>query len=263
MSGADDEAINRVERYLLRENHDRQWAVDGSPLVLQVTASAASWRTTLDPGSLPPVMRDGTLLALEQIAAGGDVVTRDMLARLSSTMSDDRSMVACWVATMCWGAGPRNRPRLRQWSRSLSGASTAAVLRSSADELLHGKPEDAYRRMTSLPGVGEAYHTKWLWAVGLGADSTLQPTPLIRDSRVDKTLRDLQWWPEARGAAARWVRLCDALGEWADELGRRHPTWTVEAEHIEQLLFDRDHADAPGPCLRTWLRTQSDHPRVI
>jgi hypothetical protein len=111
-----------------------------------------------------------------------------------------------------------------------------------------------------LPGVGEAFLTKWLWAVGLSHPDLKPSSPAVLDDRVWKTLTRLDWWPVGRNRGERWADYCAALARWSELLNIAEPGWVVDSDRLEQLLFERSGADAPS--FFAWLqRAESVSPR--
>lgn len=184
-----------------------------------------------------------------------DAANRAVLSELSAECdASDAARVACWVAVMCWGAGPRNNHRLRQWTQALD-PSLGGQLKRSRTDLLEDRPADAYWHAKML-GVGEAFLTKWLWAIGLSQPDLKPATPAVLDSRVWNTLARLGWWPVGRNKGYRWADYCAALTRWSDLLNSAEPGWSVDSDRLEQLLFDRNGQDTPS--FFTWLKQMTE-----
>ena len=239
-----------VQRYLAEaRTHDREWVTDAKPLRQPVTVKSASWRLFLAGRDLHPEVRSGADLALDLIAGSGDLVDRALLTTMSAEVgsSPERS-AACWFAVMCWGAGPQNRSRLRQWARAMPAPGFVRALDESYLRYRSGDLVGAYR-WSLMPGVGEAYATKWLWVLGL-ADPAEGVVPHVLDARVWAVLRRLRWQPTGGNRPERWVNSCQVLASWAHELGTRRPDWHLDGDRLEQLMFDRRTG---GQTFHSWL----------
>jgi hypothetical protein len=178
-------------------------------------------------------------------------VTRDALAALSecaSRSTDDA--ITAWLTTMCWGSGPRNKWRLRQWNQALSLTDLPERLMATVTLVENGDLVAAYRS-AKLPGCGESYFTKWLWVCALPTARQPATVPLIYDNRVDVVLRLLDARPAGPNQPERWLAYCAELADWATELNDRHPGWTIDSERLEHLMFERGGND--GHCLYQWL----------
>jgi len=114
--------ISQIGRYLTAEHsHGRAWVFNGDPLIQKVTVHTEQWSALVTRRDLEGATLSGVMQALTAIRIRGGFVDRALLTDLALRADDSgTSRVACWFATMCWGAGPRQRSRLRQWVRALS-----------------------------------------------------------------------------------------------------------------------------------------------
>lgn len=125
----------------------------------------------------------------------------DVVADVCSTtqFDDDESVVAAFVLVMAWGSGTSNPRSLRNTRSALSDATRAATaLRDSASALKAATEIETAQlaqvhRGFSLPGIQEAFFTKWFRFAGVNPERSWQP--LILDSRVRATLnKTLDVW---------------------------------------------------------------------
>jgi len=255
VTASGSEVVETLRTYLEEaDEHGRRWAIDPAPLVLRVTVDPDQWRGPFRELDLADVVRDGIDQALDDIAEQDSSVDRVLLAFYAATAGDSSTaLVRCWFAVMAWGAGAQNRSRLRQWTRALPRPELVDALERSRMSLLDGQHVDAYKTTLALPGLGEAYLTKWLWALGL-AENVPDPQPYILDARVWQSLDRLGWRPDGRNRAQRWVDFCVSVERWAKELAERRPGWTIDGDDVEQLLFDRG---TDGRHFYRWLGERS------
>jgi hypothetical protein len=222
-------------------NRGRLGPATGDDLLLAELASATVAGFPRAAGRGFHVVMRADLVALARIAAGG--------------VHDDR--VRLMVATMVWGAGKEDGRRPRLTAKGLRDRKLARVLEDSAANVGAGRLRDAWNSCVPLDGWGEAYFTKWLWAVGLGCQK-LPITPLIYDDRVKWALALVAL--NIRGG----YRHGDA-GDYEDYISLLHDVAgdlrdggfaQVNAEKLEWLLFDRhkSHPATNEKCFVDWLR---------
>lgn len=181
---------------------------------------------------------------------GDRVVTRDAVveACTSADMTRDDAIVAAYVLVMAWGSGTSNSRSLRNTNKSLRDLSTAArTLRESAAVLRRsGDISDPaileVHRKFSLPGVGEAFFTKWFTFAGYAPGRNWQP--LILDSRVRSTLhKTLDVWlnrlTDVRNGPHRYVAYLKAMHHWAAQLPQ-----PITAAQLEWIMFTHNGAAA-------------------
>lgn len=167
----------------------------------------------------------------------GASVDRSCLAELASQLGTDHAdgHVRLFTATMIWGSGTRNGRGPRNTCRALRAPSLAATLRLSAALVTHEDFASAYVA-ARLPGVGPAFFTKWLWAVGLARPRP--PRPLILDSLVWASLARLGWNSRDAAGSSRWadryVAYVSTMHRWATQLDAKLP-----ADRLEYFRFQR------------------------
>lgn len=238
-SATDQAVVNRIIEFLLPADDDVSGHLTGARELTQpVTVLSEPWLEYVAGMKLSEPVRAGVQGALGHIAAADNEVDRNMLTLLAGEAdSGDEARVASWFATMSWGAGPTNNFRVRQWRRSMEQDNFLEVLGATARRVREGRLFDAHRGAW-MPGTGEAFFTKWLWALGLpGIPGDVRPHVL--DARVWNSLAALGWSPKGRNASYRWVDYCIALDRWADAIRAEQLTWTVDGDGVEQLLFER------------------------
>lgn len=244
------EVVDLWAEYLSMYGDRSSWATRGrGDLKQSVKASHEHWRDAVRPRQMVGDVEEGVDDALRRIEEAGDVVDRVLLKDLASKAGESPSAgVASWFTTMCWGAGPQNRVRLRQWTRALERPNLGEALGRTHQQISGGDLVLSYWGLRSLPGLGEAYLTKWLWALGLPQDS-MDVRPYVLDARVWKVLRQLPWFPEGRNRAERWVDYCRTLDSWGALVSEQHKDWVADGDCLEQLMFDRGE----GVHFAKWL----------
>jgi hypothetical protein len=123
----------------------------------------------------------------------------------------------------------------------------AAHALRGANTLGDGAIEHAHATFR-LPGVRQAFFTKWFAFAGRVPNRAWQP--LILDSRVYATLNDTLMISTtslagSRNKAARYRAYVEAMHAWARDLsadGR-----TVTAERLEWVLFEHNGKPRPEP----------------
>lgn len=241
MPTGDHAVVAHLRSYLSEAAaHDRSWAIGLEPLKQRVSVQSDEWRERTALLDLGDEVRRGVEQALDGIAAQQNFVDRSLLTTYALAAADsEAALVRCWFCVMTWGAGPQNRSRLRQWTRALPSPRLIKALARSRAELVGGRPCDAYKTSMGLPGLGEAYLTKWLWVLGLGG-VVGPPQPYVLDNYVWQSLNRLGWSAQGRNQAARWVDFCQAVDRWAHQLADQEPHWHIDGDRVEQLLFDRN-----------------------
>ncbi|SKX29353.1 Uncharacterised protein [Mycobacteroides abscessus subsp. massiliense] len=208
-----------------------------------------SWKAALaevpgDPTRLlsdPSMTTDST--ADMHRAVGDRVVTREAVINACSAidLADDHAVVAAFVLVMAWGSGTSNSRSLRNTRRALVDVSAAAsVLRESAaalravEQVTDPIIADTHRQFV-LPGIGEAFFTKWFAFAGYVTGRQWQP--LILDSRVRRTLHHtLDTWlnqlTDVHRDPERYIAYLTAMHQWAAELPQ-----PVSATQLEWIMF--------------------------
>jgi hypothetical protein len=176
-------------------------------------------------------------------ALGDRLVTRNAVVDACSSMnlSDDEAVISTFVLVMAWGSGTSNSRSLRNTRTALQDVTAAGTaLRESAtairaiDHLDDPAIVDVHRRF-SLPGVGEAFFTKWFAFAGFAPERNWQP--LILDSRVRATLhKSLDVWlnqlTETHNDSERYVAYLTVMHRWPLDLPQ--PT---NAAQLEWIMF--------------------------
>jgi hypothetical protein len=242
----------RLLEYLeLSDAVDRGWVHSGPPQTQRVKVVSAEWRDYVDKLDAPMTIRSGMTAALDQIEGAGDKVDRQRLDELASGDLSDTSHLACsWFTVMCWGAGPQDRSRLRQWKKAPAWTGFGDALERSKDLCLSGDPVAAYRATKAMPGVGQAFLTKWLWLLGL-APSESDFRGYVLDDKVWKVIKPLGWTLVGNNEAERWVNFSRTLDAWAQTINAGHREWKVDGDRLEHLMFEREE----GTSLHKWLTT--------
>lgn len=236
---SDQAVVERIIEYLdgaTEQGHGHLIAATGP--TQEVEVPSGQWRDHLKELDLSEPVQRGVHAALDRIAQAGDRVDRSLLTELATrTGNGDDERVALWFATMCWGAGPRENFRVRQWRQALTWGDFTDTLEATQRNVAGGQLAEAHRGAW-MPGTGEAFFTKWLWALGLpGIDGAV--TPYVLDARVRNSLHAAGWWPQGRGPAARWVEYCTALDRWADDIRTVRTGWSIDGGRLEHMLFER------------------------
>ena len=252
-----------VNAYLAQAPNHRAQVTGAGPLDRQVTFNSGRWLPWLLRGGRPhqrgfcgpippPMAALATRLVaqLPQTAAGRSRIDRALLqamavtARQSGT-SDDL------VTAMMWGDGSSDGRRPWRTAKGLGHPQLVGVLARSSAQVWGGTAGAGHG--FAVPGSGESYFTKWLWASSL-ALATAPGSPLILDRRVRVV------WHLAHAAAPVALRgtpgyLEYLRGTWAAGVvvAHRHPH--VDGEKVEWLMFDRaNHPNFSEPCFADWLR---------
>ena len=171
-------------------------------------------------------------------------VTRETVVRACEQMrlDADTEVIKAFVLVMAWGSGTTNSRSLGNTRRALQDVVRASsVLRESAHGLREAKELHdvlGVYQAFSLPGVGEAFFTKWFAFAGRSPGREWQP--LILDRRVRATLNlTLGVWlnhlADRRNDSYRYIAYVKALHEWAADRGD-----AVSAERMEWIFFDRN-----------------------
>ncbi len=176
-------------------------------------------------------------------AVGDRVVTRDAVINACSAMdlTDDNAVIAAFVLVMAWGSGTSNSRSLRNTRKALVDVRAAAsVLRESAaalravQQITDPVIADMHRQFV-LPGIGEAFFTKWFAFAGYVPGRQWQP--LILDSRVRRTLHNtLDTWlnrlTDVHRNPERYIAYLTAMHQWATELPQ-----PITATQLEWIMF--------------------------
>ncbi|WP_372587068.1 8-oxoguanine DNA glycosylase OGG fold protein [Mycobacteroides abscessus] len=189
----------------------------------------------------PSVTTDSTTQSHR--AVGDRVVTRDAVINACSAMdlTDDNAVIAAFVLVMAWGSGTSNSRSLRNTRKALVDVRAAAsALRESAEALRAVEQitdpviADMHRQFV-LPGIGEAFYTKWFAFAGYAPGRQWQP--LILDSRVRRTLHHtLDTWlnqlTDVHRHPERYIAYLTAMHQWAAKLPQ-----PITASQLEWIIF--------------------------
>lgn len=254
------EPVDLIDAFLRRDSEATYaWVTGDGPMNQQVNMPAASWRTYFQTVECTPIARAGVDRAIELAEHRGGVVGPSTISELcGSEFCSDLDVVTAWITTMCWGAGPRNKSRLRQWHRALEHANLPSKLHHVRDLVREGELAHAHKHAW-LPGCQESFFTKWLWACGLPLTGDLDPQPLVYDDRVKKSLRLLGYSPTGRNRSVRWVEYCLAMQEWSSSLNNLSPGRRATSATIEHLLFVRSDDVGCDETLYSWLMESTAH----
>ena len=211
-----------------------------------------SWEAALDGISGQPtqMLSDATITTEpkdQRFRKLGDrAVTRDAVvdACTSLDMADDEAVVAAFVLVMAWGSGTSNNRSLRNTKNALQDVGAAAsALRQSATALRAAQhivdPSiAAIHRQFSLPGIGEAFFTKWFAFAGFVPGRDWQPA--ILDSRVRATLhKSLDVWlnqlTDTHRDPERYVAYLTAMHRWSAALPQ-----PMTSTQLEWIMFDHN-----------------------
>jgi hypothetical protein len=165
-------------------------------------------------------------------------VSRDDLKAACTDLDlDDREQVlSAFVLVMAWGGGKSGRPIMNTQRALADPAAAHNMLRSSA-EAVSGTAEQSVLESAHeewrLPGVRQAFFTKWFAFAGVRQHREWQP--LILDARVyaslNKTLEvSTIQLADSHRRKHRYRAYVQALHRWAEEL-------SVPAERLEWILF--------------------------
>nr|WP_255788287.1 hypothetical protein [Mycobacteroides abscessus] len=170
-------------------------------------------------------------------------MTRDAVINACSAMdlTDDNAVIAAFVLVMAWGSGTSNSRSLRNTRKALVDVRAAAsALRESAEALRAVEQitdpviADMHRQFV-LPGIGEAFYTKWFAFAGYAPGRQWQP--LILDSRVRRTLHHtLDTWlnqlTDVHRHPERYIAYLTAMHQWAAKLPQ-----PITASQLEWIIF--------------------------
>jgi hypothetical protein len=167
----------------------------------------------------------------------GATIDRNQIRSLARDATTEVQRTDLFVATMVWSRGTANGRMMPGLVTALSSPQLHSALHDSA---IAPSSAEAYQRWTAhgVPGLGEAFFTKWLWAASLIPGSRFRG--LVLDSRVWRTLNEdrsrggLGWSSiVAAGGRRRHLRYqayVEACREWAASL-------ECDPEDIEYSLF--------------------------
>jgi len=196
-----------------------------------------TWRRYLTENQRTEVVAD-----LEHVLASisdGMIKRSHIKTMARDAAKDDVSALRrLFVATMIWGRGKSNGRMMPGFAKALSDTRIDSALVDSCEAF---SAAEAYRmwRSAGVNGLGEAFFTKWLWAVSTRRNA--QYLALVLDARVWRTLNQpisdggLGWSSlvaaDSRYRHLRYQAYVDACCSWADAL-------SCDAEDVEWALFE-------------------------
>lgn len=202
------------------------------------------------PVKVPPSLWETLATASGLAGPWPDRIDRVDLRSKARELDDDHSRLTLFVWTLAWGRNIARWPKDACLESALRDPRLTNALSVSAALVAAGVPTKAYEAWQAcrIPGIGQAFITKWLFACGLGRpkwDDALQP--LILDSRVWAALNALGWtswhdngrsWrPDESALYGAYLR---SLRDWTSVLAAMGHT--TSPEHLEILLFDKKGA---------------------
>jgi hypothetical protein len=186
----------------------------------------------------------------DRLVAREDVID----ACLAMDLDDLSQVLQAFVLTMAWGSGTTGARSLRNTARALirpdeaheALAASARILRKS-EFISAGHLAKAHATF-SLPGVRQAFFTKWFAFAGHVGDRSWQP--LILDSRVYATLNytfdiDTASLAGTRSRAVRYQAYVDHMHQWAEELAI--DGIAADAQQLEWIFFEHRGKPVPKP----------------
>lgn len=188
-----------------------------------------------------PVAQGGAALAREEVESllerlPDQLISREDLAGLAredDTPAADRRL---FIATLIWGRGKSNGRMLPGLMSALRSERCAETLCATSELVEAADLVGAYRRW-DLPGLQEAFFTKWFWAVAGRRDVELRA--LVLDGRVWRSLGAVGWnsidAAGSRRRADRYLAYVEDVHWWADDVSST--ARRVSAEDVEYMLF--------------------------
>lgn len=239
MSAAD--AQHEQALRVLAEYRDR--IRGGAERQAAVTFVPATWRRYVQEaasgGNARAVIADfEAVLAVLDSNSVNRAQLRDFAQRCQP--ADTSGLRQLFIATMIWGRGKKNGRMMPGLARAIHHPALPQLLYATS------KAESsaaAYRSWKSgrLPGLEEAFFTKWLWAASM--IETCEYQAFVLDSQVRKSLTNsinkggLAWYCKTaagtRRLDSRYQAYVDACVEWAASLD-------CSAADIEWALFEAD-----------------------
>jgi hypothetical protein len=140
--------------------------------------------------------------------------------------------------------------------RALREVGSTRLLEASALSVRHGDLAAAYEEARQIPGLGQAFFTKWLFAWGLTLDT--QQRPLVLDENVKAALWELGWSSREAAGSARLALRYEAYVRrasfWAEALDREEGLHSVDGAAVEYALFCLGGSVPRAQRFRAWSR---------
>ena len=149
-----------------------------------------------------------------------------------------------FLAAMAWGRGKRNGRMLPGFKKAFAHPALDATLARTCNLIRDGLPGEAYDvwRAAEIPGLDEAFFTKWFFVCGMTGVSTTCMNALVLDGRVWRSLRVLgcgSWRASGvrrvSGRATAFCAYLKALQTWATIMTIKG--YATTAEQLEIFLF--------------------------
>ena len=223
----------------------RPWIVDGkqqksngmSPLAPDIANSSSA---VLDSTSRSNILSRKNLL--------------DLATRAGSSVDQSGDLIALWVATMMWGSGTTYRRGPWRTSQGLRSEHIHESLQTTKQLVADGDLKSAFTMLSygplKIPGCGEAFFTKWLWAASL-TETEPPIRPLILDARVKASIKKATGPTNWVKGADGYVSYCRTLHAVANQLTESTKLAGITSEKVEWLLFDRNEIEANA--FKNWV----------
>ena len=201
-----------------------------------VEFTASTWRNWLS-----GTVEEEVLTVLDELHGS---VSRGDLRRLALQAIGTLGLRRLFLAAMTWGRGKRNGRMLPGFKKAFAHPALDGTLASTCNLIREGLPGEAYDvwRAAEIPGLGEAFFTKWFFVCGMGGVPNTCMDALVLDRRVWRSLRVLGWgsWRASgvrrvHGRAAAFCAYLKALQTWATVMTIKGHATT--AEQLEIFLF--------------------------
>ena len=178
----------------------------------------------------------------------------DLATHARSSVDQSEDLIALWVATMMWGSGTTYRRGPWRTSQGLRFPQLHECLQTTRQLVVDGNLKSAFAALSygplKIPGCGEAFFTKWLWAASL-TETEPPIRPLILDARVkasiNKATGPTNWVTGADG----YLSYCQTLDDVAHRLTDSTKLDGITSEKVEWLLFDRNEIEANA--FKNWV----------
>ncbi len=178
----------------------------------------------------------------------------DLATRARSSVDQSEDLIALWVATMMWGSGTTNGRGPWRTSQGLRFPQIHKSLQTTRQRIADGDLKSAFAMLSfgplKIPGCGEAFFTKWIWAASL-TETEPPIRPLILDARVKASLKKstgpTKWVTGADG----YLNYCLTLDAVAQRLTDSTRLAGITSEKVEWLLFDRNETEANA--FKNWV----------
>lgn len=216
-----EQALRILAKYRdhIRGGADRQAGIDFAP---------ETWRRYLQGAA----SGDGAAVVVADLEAvlavlDGSTINRSQIRDIALRCQPDktRELRQLFIATMIWGRGTANGRMMPGLARAIHRPDLPKLLQITAEAT---SSADAYRSWKSgrMPGLGEAFFTKWLWAASMIPQREYQAfvlDRLVRESLTNHISEGgLAWSSKAaagtRRLAPRYQAYVDACCKWARAL---------------------------------------------